>query len=134
MIGDLNAHTVPSGTYTFQLTATVNSVTSSSPVSIDIFVCQVMGSILISGGPVISSMTVTFSSNNPNVDLLEASGSPLTTTMLDIAGDEMTTAGMASICESNLPLTTVWSMTSVDSTLNSLADRPKLDSTSSPPT
>ena len=79
-------------------------------------------------------MTVTFDSTNPAVDLVEASGSPLTTTMLDIAGHEMTTAGMTSICSSNLPLTTIWSMTSVDSTLNSLANRPKLDSTSSSPT
>ena len=41
----------------------------------------------------ISSMTVTYDSVNLDVDLIDALGTPLSITMLDIAGVEMTTAG-----------------------------------------
>ena len=84
VIGDFNAHTVPSGTYTFQLTATVDGVTSSSAVSIDIIVCQVVDQISISGGPVISSMTLTNDQSNWDVDI--STGSVLAATMLDKIG------------------------------------------------
>ena len=66
----------------------------------------------------ISSMTVTYDSVNLDVDLIDALGTPLSITMLDIAGVEMTTAGQANVCPDNLPLAPVWSMISSDATLN----------------